>query len=111
MGELENLLKITNKEFPLFPKLGIEILRTFLTKTEREFRELLFNPEISQIILKVANLPQYKKNAPQIEDINKALLILGEDFVKILLLGFIAQKITKTTFNDFSFSKFWARAL
>lgn len=111
MGELENLLKITNKEFPLFPKLGIEILRTFLTRTEREFRELLFNPEISQIILKVANLPQYKKNAPQIEDINKALLILGEDFVKILLLGFIAQKITKTTFNEFSFSKFWARAL
>ncbi len=111
MKELDRLIKLYQREPIPFPQLGKEILETLLMKTEREFFELISKQEIAGFLLKVANLPQYRKEAPEITDLRKALLILGEDFVKLLLLGIIAKKLTKTTFNEFNFSKFWARAL
>ena len=111
MKEIDRLVKLYQRDPIPFPVLGKEILETLLLKTEREFFDLISRKEISAFLLKVANLPQYRKEAPEITDLRKALLILGEDFVKLLLLGIIAKKLTKTTFNEFNFSKFWARAL
>jgi len=110
MKEIERLTKFYKKEPISFPVLGKEILDAFF-KTEREFLETLQKQEISSILLKIANLPQYKKDAPEITDLRKAILVLGEDFVKLILLCIIAKKLTKPTFNEFDFSKFWARAL
>ncbi len=111
MKEIDRLVKIYQRQPLPFPALGKKILETLLLKTEREFFELLNEKEISEFLLKVANLPQYRKEAPEITDLRKALLILGEDFVKLLLLGIIAKKLIRTTFNEFSFPRFWARAL
>jgi diguanylate cyclase (GGDEF)-like protein len=112
MGEIEKLLKLTNRTLPPFPRLGKDLLEVLLLKTEREFLELLTeNEELRNLILYVVNLPQFKKNTLEIEDVRKALLILGEEFVKILVLSYISKKLTHTTLNDFNFSKFWARAI
>ncbi|WP_038056664.1 HDOD domain-containing protein [Thermodesulfobacterium hydrogeniphilum] len=112
MGELEKLLKLTQRPLPPLPKIAKAILETLLLKTEREFFELIStNKELSSLILSIANLPQFRKNNPPVEDIRKALLILGDIFVRTLVLSFISTKIQKTTFNEFNFKLFWARAI
>ncbi len=112
MGELERLLKRENKELPPFPEIGIKILQTFLTKSPREIEEfLLTEREIVKLLLSTANLPYYRKGETPIENPRLAILVLGENTAKILALGLISQKLLKTTFNEFSFPKFWARAL
>ena len=112
MGELEKLLRKENKTLLPFPKIGIKILQTFLTKSPREIEELLITEkEIAQILVTVANLPKYRKGEVPIENPRQVILVLGEDTAKILALGLISQKLIKQTFNEFSFSKFWARAL
>ena len=112
MGELDKLLKLSTRNlFPL-PKICKEILETLLLKSEREFVELVTkNQEISSLILSVANQPKYRKDNPPIKDVNLALLVLGEDLVKILVLSFISTKLSKVTFNEFNFHLFWARAI
>ncbi len=112
MGEIEKLLKLTNRTLPPFPRLGKDILEVLLLKTEREFLELITErEELKNLILYVVNLPQFKKNTLEIEDVRKALLILGEEFVKILVLSYLSKKLTRNTLNEFSFPKFWARAI
>jgi len=112
MGALEQLLKKEGRELPAFPELGLKILQTFLTKTPRELEEFLITErEVSEKLIYFANLPPYKKGEAPIENPRTAILILGEDTAKILTLGLISQKILLTTFNEFSFPKFWARAL
>ncbi|MGC9109382.1 MAG: HDOD domain-containing protein, partial [Caldimicrobium sp.] len=112
MGELEKLLRKENKTLLPFPKIGIKILQTFLTKSPREIEEFLITEkEIAQILITVANLPKYHKGEVPIENPRQVILVLGEDTAKILALGLISQKLIKHTFNEFSFPKFWARAL
>jgi len=112
MGELDKLLKISKRVLPPLPKLVKEVLETLLIKTEREFLELLeTNEELKNLVLSVTNQPQFRKDNPPIEDIRKALLILGEDFVKILILGYLSTKMQKSTFNEFNCKLFWARAI
>ncbi len=111
MGELERLLKNLNKELPPFPEIGIKILQTLL-KEDSELYELInTEEELWSFIISVANLPKFRKTSPPIEDLKKAFLVLGDDLIKNLLLGYISMKMRKETFNNFSFSKFWARAL
>ncbi len=112
MKKLNKLLKFS--EGPPIPltKLGRDILETLLMKSEREFIELIStNNELSSLVLSVANQPKYRKDNPPIEDIRLALLILGEDLVKLLVLSFISTKLSKVTFNEFNFQLFWARAI
>lgn len=112
MGELDKLLKLSAKTLIPLPKICKDILETLLLKSEREFVELITkNNEISSLILSVANQPKYRKDNPPIKDVNLALLVLGEDLVKILVLSFISTKLSKTTFNEFNFHLFWARAI
>ena len=112
MGEIDKLLKLTKRRLPPLPKIVKDILDTLLLKTEREFFQLIStNEELKTLILSVTNQPQFRRDNPPIKDIRKALLILGEDFVKILVLSFISTKIYKDTFNEFNFKLFWARSL
>ena len=112
MGEIDKLLKLTQKSLIPLPRIGKEILETLLLKSEGEFIELITNdPELSSLILSMANQPKYRKDNPPVEDVRLALLILGEDLTKILVLGFISTKLCKTTFNEFNFHLFWARSL
>ena len=112
MGELDKLLKITKRTLPPLPRLAKDIIETLLVKSEREFIELLnANEELKNLILNVTNQPQFRKDNPPVEDIRKALLILGEDFVKILVLGYLSTKMQKSTFNEFNCKLFWARAI
>lgn len=112
MGELERLLKRENKDTFPFPEVGVKILQTFLTKSPREMEEFLITEkEVVKLLISTANLPRYRKGEGPIENPRQAILILGENIAKILALGLISQKLLRTTFNEFSFSKFWARAL
>lgn len=112
MGELDRLLKISQRSPIPLPQIGRDILETLLLKTEREFVELITNNrEISSLILSVANQPKYRKDNPPVQDVRLALLILGEDLVKLLVLSFISTKLCKVTFNEFNFHLFWARAI
>jgi len=112
MGELDRLLKISQKNILPLPRIGREILETLLLKTERDFIELITNDsELSSLILSVANQPKYRRDNPPVEDVRLALLILGEDLVKLLVLSFISTKLCKVTFNEFNFQLFWARAI
>lgn len=112
MGELERLLKREKKEFPVFPEVGIKILQTFLTKSPREVEEFLISEKkIAELLISTANLPQYRKSETPIDNPRMAIFVLGENTAKILALGLISQKLLRTTFNEFSFTKFWARAL
>jgi len=112
MGEIDKLLKLTKRTLPPLPRLAKETIETLLVKTEREFLELLTSQEeLKNLILEVTNQPQFRKDNPPIEDIRKALLILGEDFVKILVLSYISLKLQKDTFNEFNYKLFWARAI
>lgn len=112
MGELDKLLKLSTRTLIPLPKICKNILEILLLKSEREFLEFINqNQEISSLILSFANQPKYRKDNPPIRDIKLALLVLGEDLVKILVLGFISKKLTKVTFNEFNFHLFWARAI
>jgi len=112
MGEIDKLLKLTKRSLPPLPRLAKLVIETLLMKTEREFLELLTNEEeLKNLVLEVTNQPQFRKDNPPVEDIRKALLILGEDFVKILILGYISKKLQKNTFNEFNCKLFWARAI
>lgn len=112
MGIIEQLVKSLNKELPPFPEIGVKILQTLLLKGEAELFELLnTEEELWNFIISVANLPKFRKTSPPVEDLRKAFLVLGEDLIKNLLLGYISFKIRKETFNGFSFQKFWARSL
>lgn len=112
MGELDKLLRFTQKNlFPL-PKIAKQILDILLLKPEKKLVDFVSqNDELSSFILSIANHPMYRKENPPVKDLNLALLILGEDSAKILILGFLSAKICKTTFNEFNFRLFWARAL
>jgi len=112
MGELSKLLKLSKRNLIPLPKIGKDILGTLLLKSDREFIELITNNKvISSFILSVANHPKYRKNNPPVQDIRLALLILGEDLVKILVLSFISTNLCKVTFNEFNFHYFWTRAI
>jgi len=112
MGELDRLLKLSSRNLVPLPKVGKDILETLLLKSDREFIELITNnKEISSLIISVANHPRYRKDNPPVQDVRLALLILGEDLVKILVLSFISTKLCKVTFNEFNFHYFWARAI
>jgi len=112
VGALDQLLKREKKELPPFPEGALKILQTFLTRSPREITEfLLTEKEVANFLIEVANLPSYKKGEAPIDNPRMALLILGEDTAKILTLGLISRKIFRHTFNEFSFHKFWARAL
>jgi len=112
MGELDRLLKLSTRKLIPLPKIGKDILVTLLLKSDREFVELITNnEEISSLIISVANQPRYRKDNPPVQDVRLALLILGEDLVKNLVLSFISTKLCKVTFNEFSFHYFWARAI
>jgi len=112
MGELDRLLKLSSRKLVPLPKVGKDILETLLLKSDREFTELITNnKEISSLIISVANHPRYRKDNPPVQDVRLALLILGEDLVKILVLSFISTKLCKVTFNEFNFHYFWARAI
>lgn len=112
MGELERLLSLTKKSYPPLPDLVKQTLETYLTKTERELLELIEkHQELRYLVISVANLPQFRKDSPEIIDLRKAILVLGEDFIKILILSYLSLKLKKTTFNEFNFDLFWARAI
>jgi len=112
MGELDKLLKLSSRNLIPLPKVGKDILLTLLLKSDREFIELITdNEEISSLIISVANHPKYRKDNPPVQDVRLALLILGEDLVKILVLSFISTKLCKVTFNEFNFHHFWTRAI
>lgn len=112
MGELERLLSLTKRPFPLLPEIVKTILEIFLTKTERELFEFIEKTsEFKTLIISVANLPEFRKDNPEIIDLRKAILVLGEDFIKTLVLCYLSLKLKKTTFNEFSFDLFWARAI
>lgn len=112
MGELDRLLKLTKKPFPPLPSIVKETLEIFLLKEEREFLNFLEKrQELKRFIIETTNLPQFRKDNPPISDLRKAILILGEDLVKLLVLSFLSHKLKKTTFNEFSFDLFWARAI
>ncbi|MDW8135882.1 MAG: diguanylate cyclase [Thermodesulfobacterium sp.] len=112
MGEIEALLKNLNRELPPFPEVGVKILQNLLFKEERELFEFLnTEEELWNFIISVSNLPKFRKASPPIEDLRKAFLVLGDDLIKNLLLGYISLKIRKETFDSFSFPKFWARAI
>ncbi len=112
MGELERLLKTENKELPAFPEIGIKILQTFLTKSPREIEEFLLSErEIVRLLISTANRPQYRKGETPVDNPRMAILVIGENTAKILALGLVSQKLLRTTFNEFNFYKFWARAL
>jgi len=112
MGELDRLLKLTKKPLPPLPSLVKETVETLILKGEREFLSLLeTKKELKDFILNTTNLPQFRKDNPPVLDIRKAVLILGEDLVKSLVLSFLSHKLKKTTFNEFNFDLFWARAI
>lgn len=112
MGALDELLKNENKNPPPFPDLGIKILQTLFTKTPREIEEVFqTEKEISRFLIEIANLPHFRKGAPPINDFRMASLVLGETTLHILALGLIAKKLMRSTFNEFSFPRFWSRAL
>ncbi len=112
MGQLERLLKAENKELPAFPEIGVKILQTFLTKSPREVEEFLTTEkEIVDLLISAANLPRYRKEGNPLTNPRQAILVLGENTSKIFTLGLISQKLMRITFNEFSFQRFWARAL
>jgi diguanylate cyclase (GGDEF)-like protein len=112
MGVLDELLKRENQVLPPFPELGIKILQALFTKTPREIEEVFQSEkEIVDFILQIANLPRFRKGASPVNDFRMANLVLGETTTIIVTLGLIAKKIMRSTFNDFSFPRFWARAL
>jgi len=112
VGALDQLLKNEKKELPPFPELGLKTLQTFLTKAPREIEEFLFTEsEIVNFLIETANLPFYRKGEVPIDNPRMAILVLGEDTAKVLTLGLISRKIFRHTFNEFSFPKFWARAI
>ncbi|MCD6489834.1 MAG: HDOD domain-containing protein [Thermodesulfobacterium sp.] len=112
MGEINRLLKLSQKTLIPLPETVKGILETLLLKSEREFLELINrDSELSSLIISVANQPKYRKDNPPVQDVRMALLILGEDMVKILVLSYVSTKLSKVTFNEFSFSLFWARAI
>ncbi len=111
MGDLDKLLKKYQKPLMPFPEFPRHILLTLASKTEREFYELIETPEISEKILDLVNSPPFKKTEEPIADLRKAVLILGEDIVRLILLAIVAKKFTRTTFNNFNYKKFWVRSL
>ncbi|MCS7149934.1 MAG: diguanylate cyclase [Caldimicrobium sp.] len=112
MGYLDQLLKNEGGELLSFPEVGLRILHTFLNKSEREWEKFLFTErEIHNFLIEIANLPRFRKAEEQVTNLRMALLVLGDTTVKILVLGFIAKKLMKSTFNEFSYPKYWSRAL
>ncbi len=112
MGILEELLKREKRSLPPFPEIGIKLLQALLTKTSIELEETIEKtPEIMNYLIKMANHPRFKKGEGKVTDLRMANLILGESSVKLLLLGFISKQLIKSTFNEFNFHKFWARAI
>ncbi|MDM7202928.1 MAG: HDOD domain-containing protein, partial [Thermodesulfobacteriaceae bacterium] len=99
-------------ELPPLPELVLEIIKAFLTKRDREFEDfLLSEKEVHQFLLEVANTPPFKRGEAPITNLRTALIVLGDTTTKILVLGLISQKLMRTSFTEFSFHKFWARAL
>lgn len=112
MVALKEFLRDERGEVLPFPDLGLKILQTFLTKSEREIEEFLTTEEeVKVFLIKCANLPHFRKTGEPITTIRGALLVLGDKTTRILTLGLIAQKLMKLTFNEFSYQRFWARAL
>ena len=112
MGALEQLLKKEKVVLPPLPNLVQKILQNLLTKSESELEAFLINEdEISSFLIEIANSPLFRRGEATITHSRVALMILGDTTAKILVLGLISQKITRTTLNEFSFPKFWARAL
>ncbi len=112
MGAIEQLLKKEKVALPPLPNLVQKILQNLLTKSESELEAFLINEEeISSFLIEIANSPPFKRGEAIITHSRSALMILGDTTTKILLLGLISQKLTRTTLNEFSFPKFWARAL
>ncbi len=112
MGELDKLLKLTKRPLLPLPQIAKEVFLTLLLKTDREFFELISsNQELSSLIISIANLPQFRKNNPPVENLKKAFLILGDICIRTIILAFVSTKIQKNTFNEFNFKFFWARAI
>lgn len=112
MGYLEQLIKRERGVLLPFPELGIKILQTYLNKSEREWEEFLHTEgEVKSFLLNTANKPRFRKSGEPITTLRGALLVLGDTTTKILTIGLIAKKLMKNTLNEFSFPKFWSRAL
>ncbi|MCS7198883.1 MAG: HDOD domain-containing protein [Caldimicrobium sp.] len=112
MGSLEQLIKREQGALLPFPELGIKILQTYLNKSEREWEEFLHTEgEVKSFLLSTANKPRFRKSGEPITTLRGALLVLGDTTTKILTIGLIAKKLMKNTLNEFSFPKFWSRAL
>ncbi|MFN3921886.1 MAG: HDOD domain-containing protein, partial [Caldimicrobium sp.] len=112
MGILEELIKKEKADLPLLPELAQKILQNFLVKSDRELEEFFITEsEVSNFLIEIANSPIFRKGESIISSPRLALMVLGENTAKILALGLISQKLMRATFNEFSFPKFWARAL
>ncbi|MFN4131706.1 MAG: HDOD domain-containing protein [Caldimicrobium sp.] len=112
MGILEELIKKEKADLPLLPELAQKILQNFLVKSDRELEEFFITEsEVSNFLIEIANSPRFRKGESIISSPRLALMVLGENTAKILTLGLISQKLMRTTFNEFSFPKFWARAI
>lgn len=112
MGLLEELLKKEGIALPALPELVQKTLQNFLVKSEGELEEFFITEnEIRNFLIEIANSPVFRKGEAPLSNPRLALMVLGENTAKILTLGLISQKLRRTTFNEFSFPKFWARAL
>lgn len=108
----EDITRITKGELLPLPELAQKILTTFLTKSEREIQEFLTEEEeVRSFLIETANLPRFRKAEEPVNNARSALLILGDTTAKILALSLVGKKLTRPTFNEFSYEKFWARAL
>ncbi|MFN3505273.1 MAG: HDOD domain-containing protein [Caldimicrobium sp.] len=112
MGALDQVLKRENTDPPLLPEIVEKILRNFLTKEERELETFFITDSyIRTFLIEMANSPPFKREGTSITDPRLAIIVLGEQTAKISVLGLVSQKLMRTTLNEFSFPKFWARAL
>lgn len=112
MGALDQVLKREKTTAPPLPKIVERILQNFLTKDERDLEKFFITDStVNTFLIEKANSPPYKREGTFITDPRLALIVLGEQTAKILVLGLITQKLMRTTLNEFSFPKFWARAL